>query len=303
MSVGVIGVGHLGRHFATRLVEAGYDVSVYDTDPAATARLAAVGATVTGSVAQLAACCDVVLTCLPSSQVIDQVVAGPGGVLGAARPGTTWIDTSTNDPNELRRLAGVAHEHAVTVLEAPVSGGVHRAATGEITVIVGGDEAVFERHRALLGVIGASVFHVGAFGQASTLKVITNMLAFIHLVAVGEALMLASRGGIDLAQAYAVIRASSGNSFVHETESQLILNGSYDVGFTIALALKDLGFAHTLGRDLGVPLELAGLVEQTFLRARAAYGDDAWSSMVVRLLEDACDTELRAPGFPATLDP
>ena len=172
--------------------------------------------------------------------------------------------------------------------------------SGQITVIVGGDPAVFAAHLPVFEAIGGRVFHVGPLGSASVLKVITNMLAFIHLVAAGEALMLARRGGLDLAQSFEVIKASSGTSFVHETESQVILNGSYDIGFTLDLACKDLGFAHDLGEELGVPLELATLVEQTFSRAREEYGGDAWSPMVVKLLEDALGTDLRAPGFPLT---
>ena len=176
------------------------------------------------------------------------------------------------------------------------------AAAGEITVLVGGDEAAFRAHLGLFEAIGGDVFHIGPLGSASVIKVITNMLAFVHLVAVGEALMLARRGGLDLAQAFEVIKASSGNSFVHETESRLILNGSYDIGFTMDLALKDLGFARELGDELGVPLELATLVEETFARGREAYGGDAWSTMVVKLLEDELGTDLRAPGFPARLE-
>jgi 3-hydroxyisobutyrate dehydrogenase len=143
---------------------------------------------------------------------------------------------------------------------------------------------------------------MGQLGNAAIIKVITNMLAFIHLVAAGEALMLAKRGGLDLAQSFEAIKASSGNSFVHETESQVILNGSYNINFTMDLACKDLGFAMQLGRDLGVPLDLAGLTEQTFIRARSQYGGSAWSSQVVKLLEDALGTDLRAPGFPAVLE-
>jgi 3-hydroxyisobutyrate dehydrogenase len=153
----------------------------------------------------------------------------------------------------------------------------------------------------VLEAMGGPVIHVGPLGRASIIKVITNMLAFVHLVALGEALMLAKQGGIPLESAYEVIRASSGNSFVHETESQVILNGSYDIGFTMDLALKDLGFAADLGRDLGVPLELAALVEATFQRAREQYGGSAWSSQVVKLLEDELGVELRAPGFPRRL--
>jgi 3-hydroxyisobutyrate dehydrogenase len=242
-----------------------------------------------------------VITCLPSPAAVTAVLEGPDGLLEGLATGSTWIDTSTNDRHVLERLAALAATRGIATLECPVTGGVHKAAAGEITVIVGGDAEAFEQHRALLEAIGSPVYHVGALGQASVIKVITNMLAFIHLVAAGEALMLAKQGGLDLATAFEVIRSSSGNSFVHETESQVILNGSYDIGFTMDLAVKDLGFASDLGRELGVPLELAGLVEQTFLRARDAYGGGAWSSQVVKLLEDAVGTDLRAPGFPARL--
>jgi len=142
---------------------------------------------------------------------------------------------------------------------------------------------------------------MGPLGNAAIIKVITNMLAFIHLVAAGEALMLAKQGGLDLTRSFEAILNSSGNSFVHETESQVILNGSYNIGFTMDLALKDLGFALQMGREFGVPLEIAALVEQTFVRSKAQYGGGAWSSQVVKLLEDAVGTDLRAPGFPEVL--
>ncbi|HEX9448962.1 MAG TPA: NAD(P)-dependent oxidoreductase, partial [Dongiaceae bacterium] len=230
-----------------------------------------------------------------------RVVTGENGVLAGLRPGGTWIDCSTNDLHELKRLAGLAAIDGIQCLEAPVTGGVHKAASGDITVLVGGEKAVFEAHLPVFRAIGGEVFHMGPLGSASVIKVITNMLAFIHLVAAGEALMLAKRGGLDLAQVFHAIKASSGNSFVHETESQVILNGSYNINFTMDLACKDLHFAHELGREFGVPLELAGLVEQTFIRARSQYGGNAWSSQVVKLLEDALGTDLRAPGFPATI--
>jgi 3-hydroxyisobutyrate dehydrogenase len=168
-------------------------------------------------------------------------------------------------------------------------------------VLAGGDVEVFHRHEHLLAAIGNPVLYMGELGNAAIIKVITNMLAFVNLVAVGEALMLAKRGGLDLAAAFEAIAHSSGNSFVHETESQVILNGSYNIGFTMDLACKDLGFATQFGREFGVPLDLAGLTEQTFIRARSQYGGGAWSSQVVKLLEDALGTDLRAPGFPDAL--
>jgi 3-hydroxyisobutyrate dehydrogenase len=298
--VGFVGLGRLGRRLAANLLRAGFPLTVHDRDRGAAAASLAAGAAWGDSPRAVAEASDAVVTCLPSPAVLDEVL---GEVLGGLHAGGTWIDTGTSGRDHVTRLAELAAAAGISTLEAPVTGGVHKAATGEITVIVGGDERVFEAHRDLLAALGSPVFHVGPLGSASVLKVITNMLAFIHLVAAGDALMLARRAELDLAQSFDVIRASSGTSFVHETESQLILNGSYDIGFTIELALKDLAFARELGRELGVPLELTALVERLFERARERYGGDAWSPMVVKLLEDALATDLRAPGFPATLEP
>lgn len=154
---------------------------------------------------------------------------------------------------------------AATCLNHPSLAGCTRRLRANITVLVGGDEAVYQAHLPALQAMGNPVLYMGPLGSAAIIKVITNMLAFIHLVAAGEALMLAS-GGLDLAQSFEAIKASSGNSFVHETESQVILNGSYNIGFTMDLACKDLGFATQMGRDFGVPLDLAGMTEQTFIR-------------------------------------
>jgi 3-hydroxyisobutyrate dehydrogenase len=302
MRLGFVGLGNLGRQLAGRLVGAGFPLTVYDLDESAAGPLLAAGARWADSPCAVARASDSVLTCLPSPAAVTEVVCGADkGLLAGMVPGATWIDTSTNDPQELRRLADVAAAAGVQCLEAPVTGGVHLAAAGRLTIFVGGEQAVFESHRPAFEAIGRRVLYLGPLGNASTMKVITNMLALSHLVAAGEALMLARRAGLDLGQAFEAIRASSGNSFVHETESQVILNGSYDIGFTLDLACKDLGLARELGREHRVPLEIATLVEQTFIRAREQYGGSAWSPMVVKLLEDALQTDLRAPGFPPTI--
>ncbi|HEY8092222.1 MAG TPA: NAD(P)-dependent oxidoreductase [Acidimicrobiales bacterium] len=300
-NVGFIGLGNLGVHLALSLQRAGHHVSVHDLKRSSAASLLAGGASWADSPRAVAEASDVVVTCLPSPAAVSEVVSGPDGVFDGLRAGGTWIDMSTNDRDETLRLADLAARRGISLLEAPVTGGVHKAAAGEITVLVGGDEDVYRAHRALLDDVGSPVLYIGPLGSAAVIKVITNMLAFVHLVAAGEALMLAKQGGLDLAKTFEAILHSSGNSFVHETESQVILNGSYNIGFTMDLACKDLGFATQLGRELGVPLELAGLVEQTFIRARAQYGAGAWSSQVVKLLEDALGADLRAPGFPEAL--
>ena len=302
MKIAYVGLGNLGGHLATSIRRAGYDLVVTDLNRDAATDLLAAGASWADDAAAAAESADVVFTCLPSPRAIEIVLAGDRGILSTLKSGGVWIDNSTNDRDLLMRLANVAAAQGVRPIEAPVTGGVHLAASGEITVIVGADVADFEEYRVLFEAIGGKVFHVGPIGQASVIKVITNMLAFIHLVACGEALMLAKQGGLDLRQAWEVIRASSGNSFVHETEGQVILNGSYDIGFTIDLALKDLTFADQLGSEFGVPLDLVSMTRQTFVRARSEYGGDAWSSQVVKLLEDAVGTDLRAPGFPDRIE-
>ena len=302
MQYGFIGLGHLGRNLAGSLLRAGFAVTVTDLDPKSAEALLAKGAKWAPDAQAVAENVDAVITCLPSPAVSKRVLAGPRGILAGLKTGGTWIEMSTNSSAEIEEMAALAAAKGVHMLEAPVTGGVHLAAQGKITVIIGGEAAIFEQHKAAFEAMGGKIFHVGPLGKAAVIKVITNMLAFINLVSVGEALMLAKKGGLDLAQAYHVIAASSGTSFVHETEGQVILNGSYNINFTMDLACKDLGFALGFGRDFGVPLDLASITQQTFIRARAAYGGDAWSSQVVKLLEDTLQTDLRAPGFPAELE-
>jgi len=300
MHYGFIGLGHLGRHLARSLVRAQFEVSVYDLDRANAAELLEAGASWDDSVTALARRSQALVTCLPSPAATAAVL---GEALPALNAGSTWIEMSTNDFAEIEYWAARAEGLGIGTLACPVTGGVHRAEAGEITVLVGGAQQLFEAHRRALEAMGGKVIHVGGIEQAAVTKVVTNMLAFIHLIAAGEALMLCAKGGVNLATAYHAIAASSGNSFVHETESQVILNGSYDIGFTMDLACKDAGFALEFGRRFGVPLRLASMMEQTFIEGRARYGGGAWSSMIVKLLEDAVGTPLRAPGFPARLGP
>jgi 3-hydroxyisobutyrate dehydrogenase len=198
MRLGFIGIGHLGRHLAGSLLKAGFPLTVSDLDRGAADGLVAAGASWAPSAREVAARSDSVFTCLPSPAAVSAVVAGEIGILAGLAPGGTWIDMSTNDRHEILRLAGLAAAKDIVCLEAPVTGGVHKAASGEITVLVGGKRAAYEAHLPAFRAMGGQVFHMGPLGSASVIKVITNMLAFIHLVAAGEALMLAKRGGLDL---------------------------------------------------------------------------------------------------------
>ena len=300
MRYGFIGLGNLGKHLAVNLARGGFELTVFDRDRAAADAAIAAGASWRESVSQLAKSCDALITCLPSPAASSAVM---NEALPCLQPGSTWIEMSTNDFLEVERIAERAAAAGVATLVCPVTGGVHRAAAGDITVLVGGAQQQYSVHEPALRAMGGRVIFLGGIEQAAVTKVVTNMLAFIHLIAAGEALMLCAKAGVDLRTAYDAIAASSGNSFVHETESQVILNGSYDIGFTMDLACKDAGFALEFGRRFGVPLRLAGMMEQIFIEGRAKYGGGAWSSMIVKLLEDSVDTPLRAPGFPAKLGP
>jgi 3-hydroxyisobutyrate dehydrogenase-like beta-hydroxyacid dehydrogenase len=295
---GFIGLGSLGKHLATNLARGGFQLGVFDLKRSAAEEAVAAGAQWAESVPELAKASDCLITCLPSPSATAQVLMQALPVL---RPGSTWIEMSTNDFAEIEALAAQAQERGISTLACPVTGGVHRAQTGDITVLAGGAREVFSQHEPALKAMGGRIIYLGGIEQAAVTKVVTNMLAFIHLIAAGEALMLCAKAGVDLRAAFDAIAASSGNSFVHETESQVILNGSYDIGFTMDLACKDAGFALEFGRRFGVPLRLAGVMEQIFIEGRAKYGGSAFSSMIVKLLEDTVGTPLRAPGFPPRL--
>ena len=298
MQYGYIGLGNLGAACAGCLLKAGFKVTVFDLNHALAAPLVANGATLASSAEALAAAVDHVITCLPSPAVSERVLKT---ILPHMKKGASWVEMSTLGRDEVLRLAAVAAEAGVRMMELPVTGGVHLAYQGKITMLAGGDKDLYDLHHKAMQAMGDRIFHMGPLGSSSIIKVITNMLAFIHLKATSEALMLAKRGGLDLGQAWHAIAASSGNSFVHETEGALILNGSYDIAFNIDLALKDLGFALGFGKEFGVPLDLASMTNQTYIAAKAAYGGEAQSPMIAKLLEDLLDTDLRAEGFPARL--
>ena len=301
MRVGFIGLGNVGAKLAGSLLRGGFEVTVRDVEKDVAARLLEGGASWASSGREVAQACDVIITCLPSPQVSAQVLEEPGGVLDGMADGKIWLEMSTTEAKDVRRLAGLVEERGGIALDTPVSGGCHRASTGNIAIFAGGDRAAFERVLPVLSAMGRQIVHTGGVGTASVLKVITNYLAGVQLVSTGEAFMVAKKAGIDLAVAYEAIRVSSGNSFVHETEGQLILNGSYNINFTMDHEVKDLTLFDELGQDLGVPLELSPVCVEVMRDGLKRYGPRVWSSQVVKRLEDDCGEDLRAPGFPAEL--
>lgn len=301
MKVGFIGLGNVGAKLAGSLLRQGLDTTVLDTNPAAAAELIESGARFAENARALAEYCDVIITCLPSPKVSAEVMEASDGVIAGLSAGKIWLEMSSTDEEEVKRLGKLVQAKQADAMDSPVSGGCHRAATGNIAIFAGGKREVFERVLPLLATMGRNVLHIGPLGSASIMKVATNYLAGVQLISTGEAFMVAKKAGIDLGVAYEAIRISSGNSFVHETEGQVILNGSYNINFTLDHEVKDLTLFDNLGKAHDVPLELSPLCVQIMKDGLKRYGPRAWSSMVVKRLEDDCGVALRAPGFPEYL--
>ena len=301
MKIGFIGLGNVGGKLASSLLRNNFDLTVRDLDERLTKPLKDLGAKVAKSAKELAEQTDLIITSLPSPEVSAEVMEGSDGIINGLSENKIWLEMSTTDENEVKRLGEKVIAKKSIPMDGPVSGGCHRAATGNIAIFVGGERKAFEKILPALTVMGRKVLHTGELGSASVLKVITNYLASVHLVALGEAWTIAKKSNLDLAKTYKGIAISSGNSFVHETESQVILNGSYNINFTMDLVLKDTGLFDNLAKKLNAPLEISPQIVEIFKDGQKKYGSRAWSSMIVKRMEDLNNINFRANGFPSEL--
>ena len=301
MKIGFIGLGNVGGKLAGSLLRNNFDVTVRDIDESLTNEFKKLGAKVTKSPKELAEQTDLIITSLPSPEVSAEVMESEDGILNGLSENKIWLEMSTTDEDEVKRLGNKVISKKAIPLDGPVSGGCHRAATGNIAIFVGGDRKAFEKILPALTVMGRKVLHTGELGSASVLKVITNYLASVHLIALGEAWTVAKKSNLDLAKTFKGIAVSSGNSFVHETESQVILNGSYNINFTMDLVLKDTGLFDNLAKKLNAPLEISPKIVEIFKDGQKKYGPRAWSSMIVKRMEDLNKIDFRADGFPDEL--
>ena len=301
MKIGFIGLGNVGGKLAGSLLRNKFDLTVRDLDENLTNQFKNLGAKVASSAKDLAEQVDLIITCLPSPKICADVMEGENGVVEGITQNKIWLEMSTTDEAEIKRIGKKVLEKKGIPLDGPVSGGCHRAATGNIAIFVGGERKAFDRILSALTVMGRKVLHTGELGSATVLKVITNYLASVHLVALGEAWTVAKKSNLDLAKTYKGIAVSSGNSFVHETESQVILNGSYNINFTMDLVLKDTGLFDDLAKKLNAGLEISPKIVEIFKDGQKKYGSRAWSSMIVKRMEDSNNIDFRAKGFPNEL--
>ena len=301
MKIGFIGLGNVGGKLSGSLLRNGHTVAVHDLDPALVQTAINKGASDGKSPANLMRTCDAVITCLPSPAASAAVMEGTDGMLPEITAGKIWMEMSTTDEAEVKRLGAKVIAAGGLAVDCPVSGGCHRADTGNISIFAGCDRATFEVILPLLTTMGRRVLHTGDLGSASILKVLTNYLATANLVTCAEALVVAKAAGMDLGTAYEAMAISSGTSFVHETESQVILNGSRDISFTMDLVLKDIGLFQTIADRAGVPLEISPMLVDIFKDGIARFGERELSPNIIRRLEEATGLDIRADGFPAEM--
>jgi|TARA_B100002003_G_scaffold139594_1_gene129146 3-hydroxyisobutyrate dehydrogenase len=301
MKIGFIGLGNVGGKLAGSLLRNKFDLMVRDLDKNLTKNFINLGAKVASTPKDLAEQVDLIITCLPSPQICAEVMEADDGVINGLSENKIWLEMSTTDESEIKRLGKKVVAKKSIPLDGPVSGGCHKAATGNIAIFVGGERKSFEKILPILTVMGKKILHTGKLGTASVLKVITNYLASVHLAALGEAWTIAKKSNLGLNKTYKGIAVSSGNSFVHETESQVILNGSYNINFTMDLVKKDMNLFNELSKKLNTELEISPFVLDIFKDAEKKFGSRAWSSMVVKRLEDKFGIDFRASGFPEEL--
>ena len=301
MKIGFIGLGNVGGKLAGSLIRNGYDVTVRDLDKSVAQAFIDKGAGWADSPKAMAEHCDMIITCLPSPAACAAVMEAEDGILGGLSAGKIWAEMSTTDETEVKRLGALVESKGASAVDCPVSGGCHRAATGNISIFAGCDRDVFERICPVLTTLGRRVLHTGVLGSASILKVATNYLATANLLTVCEALATMKKAGMDLNTAYEAFRISSGTSFVHETEGQIILNGSRDINFTMDLVLKDISLFQDIADRSGITLEISPLMISIFEDGIARYGSRELSPNIIRRLEDDNDVSVLASGFPADI--
>ena len=298
MKVGFIGLGNAGGKLAGSLLRNGYDLTVRDLNADLVADFVSRGVKSADSAKEMAQICDVIITCLPSPQICCEVMEAADGVLAGISKGKIWLEMSTTDEAEIRRIGALVKEKGAMPVDCPVSGGCHRANTGNISIFAGCTRETFEIVLPILTTMGRRILHTGGLGSASTLKVMTNYLATVNLASIAEALTTMKLIGVDMNVTYEAIKASSGNSFVHETESQVILNGSRDISFTMDLVSKDVGIFNELAQRKGLNLEIAPLIVDIFKDGEKRYGSRELSPNIIKRLEEAASVEVLGRGFP-----
>jgi 2-hydroxy-3-oxopropionate reductase len=297
--IGFIGLGVMGKPMARNLMAAGHDLTVYSRTRADVDELAAEGATAAASPRDVAEACETTIAMLPDSPQVEQVLDGPDGVLAGAAPGSLVVDMSTISPVVTRRLAALAGERRVGYVDAPVSGGDVGARDGTLSIMAGGSEEDFERARPLFEALGKTVVHVGPVGAGQVVKACNQVVVALTIEAVGEALVLGSKAGVDPATIIEVLSGGLAANRVMEVRGRNFLEHDFDPGFRIDLHHKDLGIALSTAREYGVALPATAAVNEMLQALRSRGLGDRDHSALLTLIEDLAQHTIGAPAGAA----
>jgi 3-hydroxyisobutyrate dehydrogenase len=305
--IAFVGLGHMGSHMCRNVAAAGHDVTAFDLDRRAVRAAARAGVRASRSLSECVDGAEILITSLPGPPQVRSVLCGPDGAIAQLAPGALVIEMSTSSQEVGRELSAAARARRVEIVDAPVAGQTIGAEAGTLAIYVGGSKKAFGRALPVLEAMGdpQRIFHLGPSGSGYAVKLLLNLMWFMHAVATAEALTVGVRAGVDLDRLHAALVHSPANSGFLERDVRMVLDhGDYDEGFAMKLVTKDLGLAVDLARDAGVPVEMASLVEQLHRRARVTYGDDAGEMSAIRLYEDAVGISLRSSSAPpATTSP
>jgi 2-hydroxy-3-oxopropionate reductase len=290
--VGFIGLGIMGKPMARNLMEAGYKLTVYNRSPEKAEELGEEGAAVAGSPREVAEKSDVVITMLPDSPDVERVVAGEDGVLPGIKEGALFIDMSTISPVVTEELAAKVKEKGASMLDAPVSGGDVGAIEGTLSIMVGGEEADFERARPLFKAMGKTVTHVGPTGAGQVTKAANQVVVALTIEAVSEALVLGAKGGVAPEKILEVLSGGLAGNKVMEVKREKFLSHNFDPGFRSELHHKDLGIALSAGREYGVVLPVTALVDQMLLAMKSKGWGGEDHSALLKVIEDLSGHEI-----------
>jgi 3-hydroxyisobutyrate dehydrogenase-like beta-hydroxyacid dehydrogenase len=295
MKIGFIGIGQMGKHMSRNIQAAGYELVVNDVKKETAAQLLEKGAEWAPSPKAVSESCRIVISCLPSPQIVEQVVYGKDGLKSGWRRGDIYIDMSTNSPLTIRRIAGDAGAMGVIVLDAPVSGGTKGAEKGTLTIMVGGDPDGLKKARKVLEAMGKNIYHVGEVGCGNVAKLVNNLIALACNSITAEGFVLGTKAGINPEVLYEIIKVSTGNSWTVQQYPNTVFQGNFEPGFKVSLAYKDIGLALALGDSYGVPLPVGKAVKQDLEEALAAGLSDKGVDSVILTLEKATGVQVRTP--------
>ena len=298
MKAGFIGVGNMGNPMAANMIKAGHQLTVHDLRRESATNLLEMGAEWADTPAGCVAGKDAIFTSLPVPRDVEAVVMGENGIMSAAGSGDVYVDLSTNSPTVIRRIHDECAARGVTVLDAPVSGGVYGAAAGTLAVMVGGDRATYDTVKPMLDAIGTHVVYCGEIGNGMVTKICNNLLSMGIGVLMAESLTLGVKAGVSLETLADVIANSSGgNRRLTEKFPRYLFSNNFEPGFATALAAKDVRLATDLGREYGIPMELSNLVDQRHVEALLRGWGPEDSDAVAKLQEEKSGVQLRFEGM------